>query len=94
MGGMLGGGKQRRVDPETVRVTFDDVAGIDEVEAEINEVVDFLRDPESTNGSELARRKACCWPVLPARVRRCSHAQRQGRPRCRSSALVRPNSSR
>jgi len=45
MGGMLGGGKQRRVDPETVRVTFDDVAGIDEVEAEINEVVDFLRDP-------------------------------------------------
>ena len=45
MGGMLGGGKKRRVDPETVRVTFDDVAGIDEVEAEINEVVDFLRDP-------------------------------------------------
>jgi cell division protease FtsH len=46
MGGILGGGKQKRVDPETVRVTFDDVAGIDEVEAEINEVVDFLRDPE------------------------------------------------
>jgi cell division protease FtsH len=45
-GGMLGGGKQKRVDPETVRVTFDDVAGIDEVEAEINEVVDFLRDPD------------------------------------------------
>jgi len=46
MGGMLGGGKQRRVDPETVRVTFADVAGIDEVEAEINEVVDFLKDPD------------------------------------------------
>ena len=45
MGGILGGSKQRRVDPETVRATFDDVAGIDEVEAEINEVVDFLRDP-------------------------------------------------
>jgi cell division protease FtsH len=45
-GGLLGGGKQQRVDPETVRVTFDDVAGIDEVEAEINEVVDFLKDPE------------------------------------------------
>src|SRR5581483_5412695 len=44
MGGLFGS-KQRRVDPETVRVTFDDVAGIDEVEAEINEVVDFLRDP-------------------------------------------------
>jgi len=45
MGGLLGGGRQNRVDPETIRVTFDDVAGIDEVEAEINEVVDFLKDP-------------------------------------------------
>jgi cell division protease FtsH len=44
-GGLLGGGRQNRVDPETVRVTFDDVAGIDEVEAEINEVVDFLKNP-------------------------------------------------
>jgi cell division protease FtsH len=44
-GGLLGGSTQKRVDPESVRVTFDDVAGIDEVEAEINEVVDFLRDP-------------------------------------------------
>jgi cell division protease FtsH len=44
-GGLLGGGRQKRVDPETVRVTFDDVAGIDEVEAEINEVVDFLKNP-------------------------------------------------
>jgi cell division protease FtsH len=46
MGGLLGAGRQKRVDPETVRVTFDDVAGIDEVEAEINEIVDFLKDPE------------------------------------------------
>ena len=44
-GGLLGGGKQKRVDPETIRVTFEDVAGIDEVEAEINEVVDFLKNP-------------------------------------------------
>jgi cell division protease FtsH len=45
MGSLLGGGTRKPVDPETVRVTFEDVAGIDEVEAEINEVVDFLRDP-------------------------------------------------
>ncbi len=44
-GGLMGAGRQKRVDPESVRVTFDDVAGIDEVEAEINEVVDFLKDP-------------------------------------------------
>jgi cell division protease FtsH len=45
-GGLFGGGARKPVDPETVRVTFADVAGIDEVEAEINEVVDFLRDPD------------------------------------------------
>jgi cell division protease FtsH len=46
LGGLLKGNRQSRVDPESVRVTFDDVAGIDEVKAEINEVVDFLKDPE------------------------------------------------
>jgi cell division protease FtsH len=45
LGGLLGR-KQTRVDPESVRVTFEDVAGIDEVEAEISEVVDFLKEPD------------------------------------------------
>lgn len=45
LGSLMGGGARKPVDPESVRVTFDDVAGIDEVEAEINEVVDFLKDP-------------------------------------------------
>ncbi|MFD7159317.1 ATP-dependent zinc metalloprotease FtsH [Kribbella sp. NPDC059898] len=47
LGGLLGGGGQQKkpVDPSTVRVTFADVAGIDEVEAEIEEVVDYLKDP-------------------------------------------------
>jgi len=45
-GGLLGGARKKPVDPETVRVTFDDVAGIDEVEREISEIVDFLKDPE------------------------------------------------
>ena len=47
LGALLGGGGTRKpVNPETVRVTFEDVAGIDEVEAEISEVVDFLKNPE------------------------------------------------
>jgi cell division protease FtsH len=45
-GGLFGGSGRKPVDPDTVRATFEDVAGIDEVEAEINEVVDFLKDPE------------------------------------------------
>ena len=49
-GGMMGSfGKStaRRVDAsEGERVTFDDVAGIDEAERELAEVVDFLKRPE------------------------------------------------
>jgi cell division protease FtsH len=46
-GGLFGGGGRKKpVDPESVRVTFDDVAGIDEVEAEIYEIVDYLKDPD------------------------------------------------
>lgn len=45
MGGP-GSKKFQPVDPEKIRVTFKDVAGIDEVKAEIFEVVDFLRNPQ------------------------------------------------
>ncbi len=44
--GSFGRSQARRVDPETIRVTFDDVAGIDEAKAELSEIVDFLRNPE------------------------------------------------
>jgi len=42
----IGKSKARRYDQERdARVTFDDVAGIDEAENELVEVVDFLKDP-------------------------------------------------
>jgi cell division protease FtsH len=47
-GGLMGIGKSkaRRYDQEKdAKVTFDDVAGIDEAENELVEIVDFLRDP-------------------------------------------------
>ncbi|HEX4467175.1 MAG TPA: ATP-dependent zinc metalloprotease FtsH [Solirubrobacteraceae bacterium] len=48
MGALGGFGKSqaRRIDPETIRVTFADVAGIDEAKAELSEMVDFLKSPE------------------------------------------------
>ncbi|MGZ4242715.1 MAG: ATP-dependent zinc metalloprotease FtsH [Solirubrobacteraceae bacterium] len=44
--GNFGRSQARRVDPDKIRVTFDDVAGIDEAKAELTEIVDFLKTPE------------------------------------------------
>ena len=49
MGGLMGIGssKARRYDTESqTRVTFQDVAGIDEAEAELVEIVEFLKSPD------------------------------------------------
>ncbi|HEX6491651.1 MAG TPA: ATP-dependent zinc metalloprotease FtsH [Gaiellaceae bacterium] len=48
-GGMLsafGRSRARRYEPTTGRVTFEDVAGIDEAKAELAEIVDFLKNPD------------------------------------------------
>ncbi|HSZ06087.1 MAG TPA: ATP-dependent zinc metalloprotease FtsH [Solirubrobacteraceae bacterium] len=44
--GSFGRSQARRVDPEKIRVTFADVAGIDEAKAELSEIVDFLKNPD------------------------------------------------
>ena len=37
--------RAKMVEPEKIKITFDDVAGIEEVKEELMEVVDFLRNP-------------------------------------------------
>ena len=44
--GQFGRSRARRVEPASQSVTFQDVAGIEEAEQELVEVVDFLRNPE------------------------------------------------
>ena len=44
--GLFGGKNHQPIDPEANRVTFEDVAGIDEVEDQLREVVDMLKNPE------------------------------------------------
>jgi len=47
-GGLMSFGRSRarRVEAQDQRVTFNDVAGIDEAKAELTEIVDFLKNPE------------------------------------------------
>ena len=49
MGGMLSVGKSRaKIYAETeTKVSFEDVAGVDEAKAELVEIIQFMRDPES-----------------------------------------------
>ena len=42
----LGRSKAKRYDASSTRVSFEDVAGIDEVEDELKEIVDFLKNPD------------------------------------------------
>jgi cell division protease FtsH len=44
--GSFGRSRARRYKASAERVTFDDVAGIDEAKAELTEIVDFLRNPD------------------------------------------------
>ena len=48
LGGAMGMGKSkaRLFDPEEIKVTFEDVAGVDEAKEDLQEVVEFLQAPE------------------------------------------------
>ena len=72
-GGAMGFGKSKAklLTEKHGKVTFDDVAGIDEAREELQEIVEFLRDPQKFSR------------LGPARL--CSHAQLLARLACHSS---------
>ena len=46
---------------EQSRITFADVAGVDEAKDELTEIVDFLKSSERYTRSVLAFPRVCCW---------------------------------
>jgi len=72
--GNFGRSQARRVDPEKIRVTFKDVAGIDEAKSELSEIVDFLRNPEryGSLGGRMPHGVLLSGAPLPARRTRRS----------------------
>ena len=62
----IGKAKAKIYAEKNVGVTFEDVAGIDEAKAELEEIVEFLEDPgEVHSGSGARSPKACCWWARP-----------------------------
>jgi ATP-dependent Zn protease len=49
---------------------FEDVAGVDEAKQDLQEIVEFLRDPGKFQRWAAGFRVACRWSALPAPARR------------------------
>ena len=91
----IGKSKAKVYVEKDTKVTFADVAGVDEAKDELQEIVNFLKDPERLRPARrAARRRACCWSGRPAPARRCWRAPSPARRACRSSRSPARNSSR
>ena len=85
-GGAMGFGKSKAklLTEKQGRVTFDDVAGIDEAKEELEEIVEFLRNPQkfSRLGGKIPR--VLCLLVLRVRVKHSLRARLRVRRVCHS----------
>ncbi len=76
------------------KVKFEDVAGVDEAVEELEEIRDFLSDPDRYRKLGAKIPVACCWLALRAPVKRCWPRPLPARRACRSLASRVPTLSR
>ncbi len=85
--GIFSFGKSRvkTMNEGTVKVTFQDVAGADEAKVELQEIIEFLKEPSKFQrlGGKIPRGGYCL--VLPEQERHCSHEPLPGKLAFRSS---------
>ena len=91
----FGSSKAKKYEPTTERVTFADVAGIDEAKEELAEVVDFLRDPDKYRKLGARIPRGVLLTGNPGHGQDAAgEARSPARPACRSSRCRRRSSSR
>ncbi|GIT04192.1 MAG: hypothetical protein CM1200mP28_14510 [Deltaproteobacteria bacterium] len=66
MQGGLGGGsvfhwasRAKKVEPNEMKITFDDVAGVEEAKGDLGETVEFLKDPPNSENLAVESLKEC-----------------------------------
>ena len=59
----FGRSRARLLSQDQVKITFADVAGIEEAKEEVQNLVDFLKDPEKFQklGGKVSLRCIACW---------------------------------
>ena len=57
----FGKSKARMLSKEKNRITFKDVAGVEEAKEEVSELVEFLKDPRNSRSWAAASPKAFSW---------------------------------
>ena len=93
-GGLMSIGKSRAkvyVEKDT-KTTFADVAGVEEAKLELQEVVQFLKDPKSYGRLGAHVPKGILLVGRPAPARRCWRKQSPAKPPCRSFPSPAPSS--
>jgi len=57
----FGKSRARLLSMQQKKITFKDVAGVDEAKEELHEIIEFLRERRSSRNSAGRIPKACCW---------------------------------
>ena len=82
----FGKARARLISEKQNKITFQDVAGVDEAKEELREIIDFLKDPQKFQklGGKIPKGVLLGGPPRPRRARaascRCPEARRGARP--------------